>query len=198
MAGFGGGIQEPSVTIVRHAVRLLKQEMRTRSELAATILLGDEAALKFAVYLGFHVSHDGEGEPATNRASRKRLAHYVENKQDIPIQVGQISVIPMGVHQMCIGTLGAIGAVASARARCSKAFRPRKPRTIRPKSRENNAIIAQQKATRARAAGQQQAQNQSLKNAAELGAIKTGLAANNIDVNSGSSVDLEASQRAER
>ena len=60
----------------------------------------------------------------------------------------------------------------------------------------NNALIANQNAQRAIAAGQQQAQNQSLKNAAEFGAIKTGLAANNIDVNSGSAVDLEASQRA--
>ncbi|MFZ0207638.1 MAG: hypothetical protein WAL59_16325 [Roseiarcus sp.] len=34
-----------------------------------------------------------------------------------------------------------------------------------------------------------------MKGAAELGAFRTGLAANNIDVNSGSSVDLEASQR---
>ena len=86
------------VTIVRHAVRLLKQEMRTRSELAATVLLGDEAALNFAVYLGFHVSHDDEGEPATDRASRKRLAHYVENKVDIRIPAGPLFVIPMGVH----------------------------------------------------------------------------------------------------
>lgn len=86
------------IMIVGHAKRLLKQEMRTRSELAATILLGDEAALRFAVYLGFHVSDDGDGAPATDRASRQRLARYVENKADIRIPAGPLSVIPMGLH----------------------------------------------------------------------------------------------------
>jgi hypothetical protein len=86
------------ITIVRHAERLLKQEMQTRSELAATILLGDDAALKFAAYLGFHVSDDGDGAPATDRASRNRLVHYVENKLDIRIPAGPLSVIPMGLH----------------------------------------------------------------------------------------------------
>jgi hypothetical protein len=86
------------VTVVRHALRLLKQEMRTRSELAATILLDDDAALRFAVYLGFHISHDGDGAPAANRSSRARLAHYAKSKRDVHIQCGPISVIPMGVH----------------------------------------------------------------------------------------------------
>jgi hypothetical protein len=86
------------VTVVRHALRLLKQEMQTRSELAATILLEDDAALRFAVYLGFHVSHDDDGAPATDRASRARLAQYAKSKRDVHIQVGPISVIPMGVH----------------------------------------------------------------------------------------------------
>jgi len=86
------------VTVVRHALRLLKREMRTRSELAATILLEDEAALRFAVYLGFHVSHDDDGAPATNRRSRVRLAYHAKSKQDVHIQVGPISVIPTGVH----------------------------------------------------------------------------------------------------
>ena len=71
------------VTVVRHAVRLLKQEMRTRSELATTISLGDDAALRFAVYLGFHVSHDDDGTPATNRRSRARLAHYAKSKHEL-------------------------------------------------------------------------------------------------------------------
>jgi hypothetical protein len=90
------------VTIVQHARRFLKQQMQTRSALAATILLEDDAALRFAVYLGFHVfrDDDGDGAPATNHRSRARLAHYVKSKRDIHIRVGPISVIPlaMGVH----------------------------------------------------------------------------------------------------
>jgi hypothetical protein len=76
-------------------VEARRHQMRTRSELAATILLGDDAALRFAVYLGFHVSHDDDGAPATNRRSRARLAHYAKSKRDVHIQVGPIS---LGVH----------------------------------------------------------------------------------------------------
>ena len=60
----------------------------------------------------------------------------------------------------------------------------------------NNAQIANQNATRAIAAGQQQAANQSLQNAETIGGIKTAQAANGVDVNSGSALDVQVSQRA--
>lgn len=59
----------------------------------------------------------------------------------------------------------------------------------------NNATIATQNAAYATAAGQQQGAIESAKGAAKEGEIKTGLAANNVDVNSGSAVDVEAGQR---
>ncbi|MFZ0205952.1 MAG: hypothetical protein WAL59_07520 [Roseiarcus sp.] len=97
---------------------------------------------------------------------------------------------------MCIGTLGAIGAVASAQGTLFQGISSSEAANYQAQVQRNNAKIANQNAQRAIAAGQQQAQNQNLKNAATAGAIKTGLAANNIDVNSGSALDLEASQRA--
>src|SRR5277367_5015612 len=97
---------------------------------------------------------------------------------------------------MCIGTLGAIGALASAGGGLFQGVANSQAASYRATVARNNALIAQGNATRAIAAGQRQAQNQSLQNAAALGAIKTTQAANSVDVNSGSALDVQASQRA--
>lgn len=60
---------------------------------------------------------------------------------------------------------------------------------------EQNAQIAQQEATRALAAGAAQTEMESLKGAANLGAIKAGQAASGIDVNKGSAVTVQESAR---
>lgn len=60
----------------------------------------------------------------------------------------------------------------------------------------NNAIINEQKAERAAAAGTELASRESMKSGARVGAIKAEQAASGIDVNSGSAVDVQASQRA--
>lgn len=59
----------------------------------------------------------------------------------------------------------------------------------------NNATIAQQNATYAMESGEAQAANQSRKGAAQVGKMKTSIAANGVDVNSGSAVDVVAGQR---
>jgi hypothetical protein len=59
----------------------------------------------------------------------------------------------------------------------------------------NNAIIAQQNAKYAAEAGQTQATAEALKGAATGGAIKGGQAASGVDVNTGSAVDVQTSQR---
>jgi len=60
---------------------------------------------------------------------------------------------------------------------------------------QNNALIAQQNAKYAEQSGAQQAMVTSLKSAARGGKIKAAQAANNIDVNSGSAVDVQAGER---
>ena len=60
---------------------------------------------------------------------------------------------------------------------------------------KNNQIIANQNAQYANEAGEAQAAATSLKGAAVAGKIKAGQAANNIDVNSGSAVNVQQSQR---
>lgn len=59
----------------------------------------------------------------------------------------------------------------------------------------NNAQVEKQNAEYATEAGQQQAAATSLKGAAKTAGVKSGIAANNVDVNSGSAVDVEGSER---
>ena len=60
----------------------------------------------------------------------------------------------------------------------------------------NNAQIARQNADYTEKAGFAQAVNQSMKGAAAGARLKTELAANGVDVNTGSAADVETSQRA--
>jgi hypothetical protein len=60
---------------------------------------------------------------------------------------------------------------------------------------ENNAKIAEQMANREAAAGVIAASRESMKTGARVGAIKAAQAANGVDVNSGSAVDVQASER---
>ena len=59
----------------------------------------------------------------------------------------------------------------------------------------NNATIAQNNAKYAMEAGAVKAETQSLKGAAQGGMIKAAQAANGVDVNTGSNVDVQVSQR---
>ena len=60
---------------------------------------------------------------------------------------------------------------------------------------ENNAKIANQNAQYSIEAGDEKVQQAGLRAAEDLGAVKTSLAANNVDVNTGSAVDVEAATR---
>ncbi len=58
----------------------------------------------------------------------------------------------------------------------------------------NNQVIANQNAQYSVEAGQQQAEAVSLKGAAQAGKVRAGLAANNIDVNTGSAKNVQTSE----
>lgn len=84
--------------ILRGAKRQLDEIMETKTELATTVLRDDEAALRFCVYLGFHVGHDGDGAPATSKWGRRTLIEYVRTNPDIRLPAGRSWVMPMGYH----------------------------------------------------------------------------------------------------
>ena len=84
--------------------------------------------------------------------------------------------------------VGAAGAIASAQANAANA-------NYQSQVAANNAITANQNAEYATQAGQEKAQEQSLKAREQQGAVTTALAANGLDVNSGTPEDVRKTQR---
>src|ERR1700679_2222292 len=91
-----------------------------------------------------------------------------------------------------LGTLGAVGSAAGAvyGGASTSAMA-----SYQAQVQQNNAIIANQNATYATEAGISQAETSSMEGAANVGAIKTSLAANNVDINTGSAADVVAGAR---
>jgi hypothetical protein len=87
------------VAITREGKRFLDDAMMTKRELATTILGGDEGAKRFAVFLGFHASHDGPGSPAFSRMARRNLYRFVETNPDIRVPVGHGYAVALGYHR---------------------------------------------------------------------------------------------------
>ncbi len=83
--------------------------------------------------------------------------------------------------------VGAVGAISSANAQADAS-------RFQSQVSANNAIIGQQQAQTTIASGEQQATTQALKTRATVGAIKAAQGASNVDVDSGSAVDVRSSQ----
>lgn len=84
--------------------------------------------------------------------------------------------------------VGAIGAISSATAASNNA-------NFQAQVASNNAIAARNNATYALKAGEAKTQAVGLRAAQQGGAIKAAQAANGVDVNSGSAVDVQTSAR---
>jgi hypothetical protein len=91
--------------------------------------------------------------------------------------------------------LGGIGAATSAYGAISGANATAANANYQAQVARNNAITAAQNAEYTTQAGQEKAQQSSLQARSRLGAVTTGLAANGIDVNSGSAVAAQQTQR---
>lgn len=91
--------------------------------------------------------------------------------------------------------LGVVGAGVSALGTIEQGQATANAANYQAEVANNDAVIAQQNATYAEKAGAAQTQQESMKNAAVAGSIKAGLAANGVDVNTGSASDVELSQR---
>ena len=91
--------------------------------------------------------------------------------------------------------LGAIGAGVSAVGAVVGGISQANNASYQAQVASNNAAIANNNAKMAMEAGNAQAQAKSLQGAAKGGEIKAAQAANGVDVNTGSNVDVQASQR---
>ena len=96
---------------------------------------------------------------------------------------------------MCFATLALAGTAISAAGTVFGGIATSNAASYQAQVAENNAKIAQQNATYSLQAGEAKQQQEGLKAAEEGGAVKTALAANNTDVNSGSALDVESGAR---
>ena len=87
------------LALVREAKRQLSEMMETRRELATVLLPTDKAALRLAIFLGFHVKDSGLGSPAHDRAERLALRRYLEGATELRIAMGSGGAIPVGYHR---------------------------------------------------------------------------------------------------
>lgn len=96
---------------------------------------------------------------------------------------------------MGFAAIGILGSVISAVGAISQGQAAAKSAEYQAQVARNNAIIANQNADYAIKAGQTKAETASKKAAQQQGMIKAAFAANGIDVNSGSAVDVQVGQR---
>ncbi len=98
----------------------------------------------------------------------------------------------LAVGSLAVGAVGAgvsaLGAMSSAHAQSANA-------AYSAQVARNNATIAGENAEYAIQAGQQKAYQTSMRARARLGAVRTGIAANGIDPNTGSAADDQTTQR---
>lgn len=91
------GTKHP-LLLVKETRRQLNEMMVTKAQLLTTVADGDEAAMRFAAFLGFHVSHEIEGRPAFSRAGRHRLVKHATEVPDYRLPLGTGFAVRMGYH----------------------------------------------------------------------------------------------------
>ena len=95
-----------------------------------------------------------------------------------------------------VGAIAAVaGTVVSAVGAQQSAAAQKKAADYQAQVAANNATIANQNARYATQSGQAAATTQSLRNRAAIGALTASLAADNVDVNTGSAADVRTTQR---
>ena len=101
--------------------------------------------------------------------------------------IGAAAAAAVGVAGSVLGgVVGVIGAISSADAQSANA-------KYQSEIASNNEQIAQQNAQLASAAGEAQVEKSGIKTRAAVGSLEAAQGASNIDVNSGSAVDVRAS-----
>jgi hypothetical protein len=100
---------------------------------------------------------------------------------------------------MCFATVAAVagvaGAATSAVGTITGGVANQNASNYQAAVASNNEIIANQNAVRAEQSGYASSQTESLKGAAASGKVKVAQASNGVDVNTGSNVDVQASER---
>lgn len=81
------------IALMKEAVRQMKIILSQCTEVSTTVLAGDDAALRFATFLGFHDRHE-DGV----LSSRKDIANLVRTDPRIQFPAGNTFVMAVGCH----------------------------------------------------------------------------------------------------
>lgn len=96
---------------------------------------------------------------------------------------------------MCPGTIALVAAGVSAAGAIGSGIAAGNAANYQAQVATNNATVAQQNAAYSASAGAAQTEAAGLKAKAQNAGVRAGIAANGVDVNSGSAVDVQASER---
>ncbi len=96
---------------------------------------------------------------------------------------------------MCIATLAAIGTGISSVGAIGGGIAQANSASYQGQVARNNSTIAKQNARYAASAGAANTEVEGLKSKARLNSVRAGIAANNLDVNTGSPAETQISQR---
>lgn len=86
-------VTQMPLAVVREARAELAKVMVSKSEIAITVLPDDEAAIRFAVFLGFHDRDNDDG-----RMSRRDLCEAIRSDPKHRIPLGENYAIALGYH----------------------------------------------------------------------------------------------------
>ncbi len=81
--------------IVREAKKQLEELMETRNQIFTLLVPDDDAAERFAIFLGFQVERFGPGSAAYFKFGRKNLAKFVKSNTDLRVPLGNRYAIPV-------------------------------------------------------------------------------------------------------
>jgi hypothetical protein len=82
-------VRKHTIATARVLRGLLDELMSTHRELATIVIPEDDAALRLAVFMGFHCEDEGPGAPAFSKASRRDLARHLKQNGDLRIALGK-------------------------------------------------------------------------------------------------------------
>lgn len=87
------------IEIVKEARWQMRSILKTKREVYTTILDDDEAAKRFAVFMGFHVADEGVGSRVYTRQGRRGLMDHISRESERRIPFGGRHLIAMGYHE---------------------------------------------------------------------------------------------------
>lgn len=85
---------------VREARKQLDEIMAVKRTLVTSILDGDDAAMRFAVFLGFVPADEPDALPAASRAGRRELARRSERSDTARLPIGSGSAVTMSYQHV--------------------------------------------------------------------------------------------------